>query len=83
VTWQVTHTEIIDWLGTDPPSNDRDALLAFLPHLVTDRELGAVPVPGNRAPVYERSVPGSDLVVTFLVAHQFETIRIVKIDRLA
>lgn len=77
--WQVTQRAVYEWLESGPDPDLREALLAFLPDLVATRERDAAPVPGNHAPVYERVVPETNLVVTFLVADQFKTIDIINI----
>jgi hypothetical protein len=77
--YQVTHGEVLAWIGSSGASaDDVDAVLSALEDIAADPDGAGVPVPGRR-PVFVYGVPGTLWTITYLVAHQFRTVRIIEI----
>lgn len=78
--YQVTSSEVLAWAATCTDSNVLDAVLAAIPLIAKDpHSPPAMPVPGKRQPIYTWPVDGTYLAITYLVAEQFHTVRIIRI----
>lgn len=72
-----------EWLSAEEDRQERDALRGWLLALARDPHAQeAMPVPGVAAPVFVCFVPGSNVVVTYLIAEQYHVVRIIEIASL-
>ncbi|MBV8160224.1 MAG: hypothetical protein JO265_04810 [Acidimicrobiia bacterium] len=71
---------LFDWLAAEPDPDRRRLLLDALQALAENPLADAERVPGVRAPVYVTVLPLTPPVaLTFLLAEQFRTIRLIRI----
>jgi hypothetical protein len=76
---------IFAWLEREPNQDFRLAFLEWLAALaVNPTRIGSTRLPGIRAPLFVEVVPlgGKHVVVRFLIAEQFRTVRILGIGPL-
>ncbi|HUP70859.1 MAG TPA: hypothetical protein VM142_13745 [Acidimicrobiales bacterium] len=72
-----------EWLAAEEDRQERDVLREWLVALARDPHAQeAMPVPGIAAPVFACFVPGSNVVVTYLIAEQYHVVRIIEIASL-
>jgi hypothetical protein len=73
---------IYDWLSHEPVLERRVAFLEWLVELATTPSAQGRRVPGIPAPVYLAVVLRPPVVVRYLIAEQFHTVRVIGISPL-
>lgn len=75
VAYQISGlARIYAWLAAEKEPAMRDHVLAWLVPFAEDPLVEAERAPGHRAPVYAVLVPGTTVMVTFLLAAEFSTV---------
>jgi hypothetical protein len=77
---------LFDWLASESDPEHRTLMLEWLAGLVQEEDPGANPdvyrVPGITAPVYIAVTPVRNVIVKFLLARRFFTIKLIEFDTL-
>lgn len=77
--YQLDGREVIfGWLAAETDPAEREAMLDWLAAFCLDPLADATRVPGVRAPVYVVVTPVRGQVLRFLLAEQFQTIKLIE-----
>lgn len=78
MTYQIVKGEmLIDWALAEDDDDTVDTMLTFLEDLAEDPYLDAQHIPGKRH-VYTRPTPAPFVMVTYLVAEQFNAVELLR-----
>jgi len=81
--WQISNEDVLfDWLSKESDKNRREVMLDWFWALAQDPTTPGIRVPGERAPIYLAETAVSGVILTYLVAEEFRTIRLIKFGRL-
>lgn len=84
MAYQLEGTErVLEFLSGTADPELREFILGWIPNLTDPDTLESEQAPGSRAPVFVVFVPGTTVMVTFLVAEEFRTVWILEVANLA
>lgn len=71
---------LLDWLASEQSPEVRGLVLGWIAELAADpHALEAPRLPGSRADVRAILIPGTAVAATFLIAEEFQTVRLIEL----
>lgn len=74
--------ELFNWLERETDARRRQVMLDWLVEFAEDPTAGAQRIPGTRAPIFLVLPPVDGVTLTFLLAEQFNTVKLLRFGTL-